>query len=140
MGERERILELVREGIITVDEGLDLLESLANKETQETEKREFSTGQSDRKPVEPVTEKPTETEDETEQTAEDKETMKKYEDELENLANEITRYSVEIDAINEELTTLKAELSDAEDKAYKEWVFFKKYANAMEGLKDEKTR
>ena len=115
MGERERILELVREGIITVDEGLDLLESLANKETQETEKREFSAGQSDRKPVEPVTEKPTETEDETEQTAEDKETMKKYEDELENLANEITRYSVEIDAINEELTTLKAELSNAED-------------------------
>ena len=42
MGERERILELVREGIITVDEGLDLLESLANKETQETEKREFT--------------------------------------------------------------------------------------------------
>lgn len=115
MGERERILELVREGIITVDEGLDLLESLANKETQETEKREFSAGQSDRKPVEPVTEKTTETEDETEQTAEDKETMKKYEDELENLANEITRYSVEIDSINEELTTLKAELSDAED-------------------------
>lgn len=32
------------------------------------------------------------------------------------------------------------ELSEAEDKAYKEWVFFKKYANAMEGLKDEKTR
>ena len=34
MGERERILELVREGVITVDEGLDLLESLASKETQ----------------------------------------------------------------------------------------------------------
>jgi len=32
------------------------------------------------------------------------------------------------------------ELSEAEDKAYKEWLFFKKYANAMEGLKDEKTR
>lgn len=32
------------------------------------------------------------------------------------------------------------ELSEAEDKAYKEWVFFKKYANAMEELKDEKTR
>ena len=43
MGERERILELVKDGIITVNEGLDLLESLANKETEETEQREFTT-------------------------------------------------------------------------------------------------
>lgn len=34
MGERERILELVREGILSVDEALDLLESVANKESK----------------------------------------------------------------------------------------------------------
>ena len=37
MDERERILELVREGVLSVDEALDLLESVANKETKKTE-------------------------------------------------------------------------------------------------------
>lgn len=132
MGERERILELVKDGIITVNEGLDLLESLANKETEETEQREFTTDgpidetifekeervidepevkiEPETEPTEPKTEEPTD-----EMKAEDKETMKQYEDELENLANEMTRYSVEIDAINEELTQLKSDLADAED-------------------------
>lgn len=118
MGERERILELVREGVITVDEGLDLLESLANKETQETEKREFTTEQpaeeSKVETEEPVFEEAPEPEKEP--SAKDKEKMKQYENELENFANEITRYSVEIDAINEELTELRSELADAEDE------------------------
>lgn len=120
MGERERILELVREGVITVDEGLDLLESLADKETQETEKKEFTTEQ----PLEEtITEEPImedipemKTEEQEEMNAKEKEKMKRYENELENFANEITRYSVEIDAINEELTDLRAELADAEDE------------------------
>ena len=41
MGERERILELVREGILSVDEALDLLESVANKESKKSEERDF---------------------------------------------------------------------------------------------------
>lgn len=118
MGERERILELVREGVITVDEGLDLLESLANKESQETEKREFT---ADCPVEETVTEESVfedAPEPEEESSTKDKEKMKKYEDELENFANEITRYSVEIDAINEELTDLRVELADAEDELH----------------------
>ena len=121
MGERERILELVREGVITVDEGLDLLESLASKETQETEKREFTTERPVKKPAEPAMEEPVfedAPETEEEPSIKDKETMKKYEDELENFANDITRYSVEIDAINGELTNLKADLADAEDELH----------------------
>lgn len=121
MGERERILDLVREGIITVDEGLDLLESLANKETQETEKREFTMERPVEKPAEPGMEEPVFEEDietEEEPSVKDKERMKKYEEELENFANDITRYSVEIDAINEELINLKADLADAEDELH----------------------
>lgn len=41
---------------------------------------------------------------------------------------------------DEAIKRVSFELSEAEDKAYKEWVFFKKYANAMEELKNEKTR
>src|SRR5690625_6876803 len=42
MDERERILELVREGVLSVDEALDLLENVAKKESKQTEKREFT--------------------------------------------------------------------------------------------------
>lgn len=138
MGERERILELVREGVLTVDEGLDLLENVANRESQKTEEKEFTTDSSleeklkKEKPkkeeasAEPKMEEPLfGAEPESETTQEDSEEpepeinnaedMKQFEEELEGLANDLNQYSVEIDTLNEELTGLRSELTAAED-------------------------
>lgn len=129
MGERERILELVRDGVLTVEEGLDLLESLAKRESTQSEKTEFTSEspvdeqeaavEEDVAHEEPPVEEP-EVEPEMEETepAEkefSREERKVVEDELESLANEINQYSVEIDALNEELTDLKAELAETEE-------------------------
>ena len=42
MNNRERILELVSQGVLSVEEGLDLLESLSSQETKKTEAKEFT--------------------------------------------------------------------------------------------------
>ena len=130
MGERERILELVREGILSVDEALDLLESVANKESKKSEERDFVSEDIFEKkaaPVEteveaepeeveepedaPASEETTEETDETFETDEEKEQV---EEELEDLANELNRYSVKIDEINAEITDKKRAISDVE--------------------------
>lgn len=118
MDERERILELVREGVLSVDEALDLLENVANKESKQTEEREFTSKQTKDEPT--VENEYTKSEPETFTEAEDEtlseEEMKEFEDELENLANELNQFSVEIDKLNKELTELKSELADAEEE------------------------
>lgn len=118
MDERERILELVREGVLSVDEALDLLENVANKESKQTEEREFTSKQTKDEPT--VENDYTKSEPETFTEAEDEtlseEEMKEFEDELENLANELNQFSVEIDKLNKELTELKSELADAEEE------------------------
>ncbi len=118
MDERERILELVREGILSVDEALELLESVANKETIKTEQREFTTKQPKQEDIFEeetfVTDEPAEEPiPEVEQTVE--EDQQHVEDELESIANELNQYSVEIDALNEELTVLRTELTEVEE-------------------------
>lgn len=138
MSERERILELVREGVISVDEGLDLLENVANKESQKTDEKEFTSDSrsenvadedTNKTNAEPKMEEPLfgemheeketseaqteeDSEAETENNAED---MKQFEDEIENLANELNQYSVQIDTLNESLTELRSELTEAEE-------------------------
>ncbi len=118
MGERERILELVREGVLSVDEALDLLENVANKETKQTEEREFVSEAEFEKKAEPVESDAKAEEAAAEETAEtDKaadEDMEQVEEELEALANELNQYSVEIDALNEKITEKKAERSEVE--------------------------
>lgn len=118
MDERERILELVREGVLSVDEALDLLENVANKESKQTEEREFTSKQTKDEPT--VENEYTKSEPEIFTEAEDEsfseEEMKEFEDELENLANELNQFSVEIDTLNKELTELKSELADAEEE------------------------
>src|SRR5699024_2664703 len=91
MDERERILELVREGVLSVDEGLDLLESIAKKESKQTEQREFTS----EKPTKDSTVEPEDSEastddvsgDQEEFESLDQEEMKQFEDELQNIAN-----------------------------------------------------
>jgi DUF4097 and DUF4098 domain-containing protein YvlB len=129
MGERERILELVREGVLSVDEALDLLENVANKESKKSEQKEFTTDslfeeveKEARGEAEKEEAAETDTESESEGESEeatsemnDAEDMKQFEEELEGLANDLNQYSVEIDTLNEELTDLRAALTTAED-------------------------
>ncbi len=129
MGERERILELVREGVLSVDEALDLLERLADKESKKSEARDFVSEDIFEKKADSVEidveEEPketpsfeeieeTSTADESDEFAETDEEKEQVEEELEDLANELNQYSVKIDAINEEITEKKAEISEIE--------------------------
>lgn len=103
MGERERILQLVRDGILSVDEGLDLLENVADKETKETERKEFTSEKTEEQ--EDVKSEPVESEEETEEI--ETEEVSEFAEELEDLANKINKYSVKIDEANEKITKLK---------------------------------
>lgn len=128
MQERERILELVKNGVISTQEGLDLLESLVKKEDRKQEKKDFAQPDSVQSKVENESEEQesrfeTETDqDETEdQVNNDEEKAKIYsrlEKELENLAAEINHYSVELDQVNEKLTNTKETLENKKANLY----------------------
>ena len=145
MGERERILELVREGILSVDDALDLLESVANKESKKSEERDFVSEDIFEKKAEPVeTEVEVEPEKEAEEesveaTEEEKDVENnKIEEELEELANELNRYSVKIDEINEEITAKKQEVSEIEqDLADKKDVLTEEYFEKKSELENK---
>jgi len=152
MGERERILELVREGVLSVDEALDLLENVATKESQKTEAKEFTSEkmtESDEKDsdeptmsdFEPEMEEPLygeETKTEPDIDMSDEEDIKRFEEELEELANELNQYSVEVDTLNEELTELKTELTDVEDELEeRKETLNEDYYEAKKELEDE---
>lgn len=111
MGERERILQLVRDGILSVDEGLDLLENVADKETKETARKEFTSekteGQEEVKSESSESEKEETAKEDLETEAEREEKASEFADELEGLANKINKYSVKIDEANEKITKLK---------------------------------
>lgn len=109
MNSRERILELVSKDVLSVEEGLNLLENLSDLETKKTEEKEFA---SDKSKVKKIKEK---TEPSEEDTV-DKKEKKDIEDELELLANQINQYSVGIDILNKDLTMLKLELVEIEEK------------------------
>lgn len=107
MNNRERILELVSQGVLSVEEGLDLLENLSKQEAKKTEAKDFTSDEVEAKESTVETkakEEPTKTAEETEN----------IEDDLENLANQINQYSVGIDILNKELSDLKAERSQIE--------------------------
>lgn len=120
MQERERILELVKNGVISTQEGLDLLESLVKKEDKKQENKDFN----EPDPVQLVSEEPvedsvesetvetTETNDDRETTTEETETKKasENEQELERLATEINQHSAKLDQVNSELTKAKSAL------------------------------
>ncbi|MCC5896215.1 MAG: daptomycin-sensing surface protein LiaX [Alkalibacterium sp.] len=91
MNERERILELMKKGIISTEEGLDLLESIANKEDLKQEDAVFTSDDSD-------------VEKETETKQDEDDNQKQAEEDLEQLVSEINQYSVELDTINVKLS------------------------------------
>lgn len=113
MDNRERILELVSQGVLSVEEGLDLLESLSSQETKKTEEKEFTSDEAEAK------ESSAKTEPKVEESHTEEETQS-IEDELERLANQINQYSVGIDILNKDLAALKLELAEIEVELTKE--------------------
>ncbi|WP_208560902.1 daptomycin-sensing surface protein LiaX [Marinilactibacillus kalidii] len=114
MQERERILELVKNGVISTQEGLDLLESLVKKENKQNEDREFE--QTESPNVTGDVEEPiyssvdeNKADDETEKKAAQNDELEK---ELETLATEINQYSVELDQVNNQLSDKKRKLDN----------------------------
>lgn len=129
MKERERILDLVKQGIISTEEALILLENIAKKEGEEAVKKDQSNVQKpiepkqpaspESKPKEPRPEDPSE---EKPQNGEEKYAEEQEKDRLrleailEKLANEATKYSVELDNKNVEITDVKDQLKIAKEK------------------------
>lgn len=132
MDNRERILELVSQGVLSVEEGLDLLESLSKQETKKTEKKEFTSDESEAK-------ESTLEAEEKEEVFEAEEDIQETEDELELLANQINQYSVGIDILNKDLAALKLEQAEIEvELAKEEDGKRQKYLeNKIETLNDE---
>lgn len=129
MNERERILDLVRQGVLSTDEGLELLENLAKQENKRMEAKEFDK------------EITTETEwDNYDETAD-------YQQELEELANEMTQYSAELDRLNASITqqkqkrqAVKAELDQLKARAESEYTqAIEKQQDRLADLREELT-
>ncbi|GAB2319799.1 daptomycin-sensing surface protein LiaX [Alkalibacterium sp. s-m-22] len=101
MNERKRILELMKNGVISTEEGLDLLESLAKKDDRKEAEAAFNTE-----------EKADEADVHIEEALDDdnREKQKEAEASLEQLVSEINQYSVELDRINENLANRKKSL------------------------------
>lgn len=144
MDNRERILELVSQGVLSVEEGLDLLESLSKQETRKTDEKEFTSDESEEKEATLEAEaeerigKEDAEETDTEETdaIEDKQAI---EDELEHLANQINQYSVGIDILNEDLIALQLERAEIEEElAVAEELKQQKYlTNKIDMLNEE---
>lgn len=129
MNERERILDLVRQGVLSTDEGLELLENLAKQENKRMEAKEFDK------------EITTETEwDSYDETVD-------YQQELEELANEMTQYSAELDRLNASITqqkqkrqAVKAELDQLKARAESEYTqAIEKQQDRLADLREELT-
>lgn len=117
MKERERILELVKQGIISTEEALVLLESAAKKEGKEAVKKDQSNVQKPIPPTEPEAEienpEPV-LSDAAESVEEGRARLEKEQKEdhdrleaiLEELANEASGYSVELDQTNQSIKEL----------------------------------
>ena len=103
MNERERIIDLMKKGILSTEEGLDLLENTLSNEGKEVEAEEFTENTDNDAPEEKVAKEQTEN-------------QKKAELELEALVREINEYSVELDALNRQLSGIDTELRDKKDK------------------------
>ena len=109
MKERERILELVKQGILSTEEALDLLETIAKKETKASVEKDYaqpdySTESSfDAKEEQASTDAPevfaNETEDGSDEEDKTESPHAQLEQKLEALSNEAARYSVKLDQV-----------------------------------------
>lgn len=119
MDKRERILELVKDGVLSVEEGLDLLENLSEEENRAFSQKDFS--DADEAETEKQEEASEERKEEKKETkSEDRsEEGKMRADAIEELANRINHYSVAVDRLNEKITLTNHELSFLKGKLAK---------------------
>jgi DUF4097 and DUF4098 domain-containing protein YvlB len=104
MNERERIIDLMKKGILSTEEGLDLLEKTISKEGRKVEAEEFTDEAVDNAETEKVGE-----ETESKEAAKD---QNEAEAELEALVKEINACSVKLDTLNQQLSDVDAELNE----------------------------
>ncbi|MHC5249487.1 daptomycin-sensing surface protein LiaX [Enterococcus sp. LJL90] len=124
MKERERILELVKKGILSTEEGLDLLESMATaKDEKQIEKAadaispqekaaEFKVEEDFGQSLEEELEEIDAEAAQAEKAQEDRENLEKI---LAELADEANQTSAELDEVNVEIAGLKIELKDTQE-------------------------
>lgn len=118
MKERERILDLVKKGVLSTEEALDLLENSAQKETRKSVDKDYSEAEyNEEKQSSKQTESnedPDETTESEEVDAEEKRTRARLEEEMERLSNEASAFSVEVDRLTLQWTDKKKELHTEE--------------------------
>lgn len=126
MKERERILELVKQDIISTEEALILLENSAKKDGKEAVKRDETAAQDQsfvQEPIEsPELEEINENETNQEEYDEYKKEQKKDKEQLEaileQLSNEASNYSVQLDEKNVEISEVTGQLNRANEKLH----------------------
>jgi len=111
MNERDRILALVREGVITTEEALELLENSAKREGKDAVKINKTTDFTDTKKAEEKI-----AEEATEKVESEKQDRINLEKILEQLASEISFFSTQVDAKGEALQLLKKQIKEKEEK------------------------
>lgn len=109
MNKRERILKLVQDGSLSIDEGLDLLENLSEEENIKKNKNDFI--QNSEEEIKKSKQKKSKVENNNDDNKE-----KINLDELETIANEINQYSVEIDQLNKEIDKISNKQLIEEEK------------------------
>lgn len=103
MNERERILDLVKKGVLSTEEALDLLESIATAKDEKQIKQASETIQADN----------TDTVENNNDTVDEKSAAEKeVEDILDNLATEAGKASAELDELNVEIAGVKEQLGE----------------------------
>lgn len=115
MNERERILELVKKGVLSTDEALDLLEEMGKKiQSETTETQNEETQHSVDNIMDDTAFEHTEEsqEDEEDRQAQD---QKNLEDILDRLATESNQASVDLDEVMVEIDGLKATLAEVRE-------------------------
>lgn len=121
MNERERILDLMKKGIISTEEGLDLLESIATKKDLKQDDAVFNTDD-------------VEFEEQEDHSEAENEKQKQAEESLEQLVSEINQYSAELDNVNDKLTERKKELH------LKKEELTRRQLNGNESVQEEKAK
>lgn len=149
MKQRERILELVKQGIISTEEALTLLENAAKKEGKAAIKKEQTYSQAEEQKNTPPeyleeaqfgeskndpefskSEEDSQDGDFFKEEQKDREQLEKI---LERLSNEASAYSVKLDEKNLEIATIKSKLKLVQEK-----LMVLETKEELEGLNAEK--
>lgn len=114
MTERERIMDLVKKGVLSTEEALDLLEEMA-KEKDEAQIQKDD----DRLNAQKQAEQQTDADASFEQATKDKSTAdkKRLEEMLDELATRANKASAELDEVNAEIKGVKEEIAEKREES-----------------------